>query len=73
MKTSKSSGTYRPFEDLKALLRNKSLKLGPHSVEDEKVRSKTGDRQHSVSKTADNKAVKLSHENEKKIFYSTIL
>ena len=49
MKTSKSSGTYRPFEGLKALLRSKSLKLGPHSVEDEKVRPKTGDRQHSVS------------------------
>ena len=68
MKTSKSSGTFRPFEDLKALLRSKSLKLGPYSVEDEKASPKTGDRQHSVSKTADSKVVKLSHENEKKIF-----
>ena len=68
MKTSKSSGTFRPFEDLKALLRSKSLKLGPYSVEDKKARPKTGDRQHSVSKTADSKVVKLSYENEKKIF-----
>ena len=68
MKTSKSSGTFRPFEDLKALLRNKSFKLGSYSVEYEKARPKTGDRQHSVSQTADSKVVKLSHENEKKIF-----
>ena len=68
MKTSKTTGTFRPFEDLKALLKSKSLKLGPYSVENEKVRPKTGDRQHNVSKTADSKVVKISHENEKKIF-----
>jgi DNA-nicking Smr family endonuclease len=67
MKNSKSSGTFRPFEGLKALLKSKSLKLGPYSDDDE-VHPKTRDRQHSVSKTADSKVVILSHENEKKIF-----
>ncbi len=68
MKTSKSSGTFRPFEGLKALLKSKSLKLGPYSVDDDKVHPKTRDRQHSVSKTADSKVVKPAYENEKKLF-----
>jgi DNA-nicking Smr family endonuclease len=68
MTTSKSSGKFRPFEELKALLKSKSLKLEPYSDEDEKVRPKTGDRLNDVSKTADSKVVKLSNEDERKIF-----
>lgn len=68
MKTTKSSGTFRPFEDLKALIKSKSLKLESCSAEDDKVRPKTRDKHNSVSKTVDSEVVRLSHEEEKRIF-----
>ncbi len=65
MKTSKSSGTFRPFEELKELLEKKSLKSDPSPVDhaDEEI-SKTCDSKNGVSKTDENISNKQVSENE---------
>jgi DNA-nicking Smr family endonuclease len=65
MKTSKSSGTFRPFEELKELLEKKSLKSDPSFVDhaDEGI-SKTRDSKNGVSKTDENISNKQVSENE---------
>ncbi len=65
MKTSKSSGTFRPFEELKELLEKKSLKSVPSSADHpEKGSLKTCDSEHGVSKSAENIFNKQASENE---------
>jgi len=65
MKTSKSSGTFRPFEDLKVMLKCKSLSPGFSSVEDpDKKILKTCDSEHGVSKPSENILNKQASENE---------
>lgn len=65
MKTSKSSGAFRPFEDLKAMLKSKSLSPGFSSVEDpDKKILKTCDSEHGFSKPSENILNKQASENE---------
>ena len=65
MKTSKSSGTFRPFEDLKVMLKCKSLSPGFSSVEDpDKKILQTCDSEHGVSKPSENILNKQASENE---------
>jgi len=65
MTTSKSSGAFRPFEDLKSLLKSKALKPASSSVNDpEKGILKTCDRDHVVSGQAENILNKPASENE---------
>jgi len=65
MTTSKSSGAFRPFEDLKSLLKSKALKPTSSSVNDpEKGILKTCDRDHVVSGQAENILNKPASENE---------
>ncbi len=65
MTTSKSSGAFRPFEDLKSLLKSKALKSAPSSVgHAEKEVLKTCDSEHGVSKPAANMLNKQASENE---------
>ena len=65
MKTSKSSGAFRPFKELKELLEKKSLKSAPSPVgHAEKQVLKTCDSQHDLSKPAENILDKQPSENE---------
>lgn len=65
MKTSKSSGTFRPFEELKELLEKKSLKSAPSSVDHaDKAVLKTCDSKNDVSKPDENILNKQASENE---------
>ena len=65
MKTFKSSGTFRPFEELKELLEKKSLKSDTSSVDHaEKGILKTCDSEHGVSKPVENILNKQPSENE---------
>ena len=65
MTTSKSSGAFRPFEDLKSLLKSKALKPASSSVNDpDKGILKTCDRDHGVSGQAENILNKPASENE---------
>jgi DNA-nicking Smr family endonuclease len=65
MKTSRSSGTFRPFEELKELLEKKSLKSDPSSVDHaEKKILKTCDREQGVFKPVENTVNKQASENE---------
>ena len=65
MKTFKSSGTFRPFEELKELLEKKSLKSDPSSVDHaEKEILKTCDSEQGVSKPVENILKKQASENE---------
>jgi len=65
MKTSKSSGAFRPFKELKELLEKKSLKSAPSPVgHAEKQVLKTCDSRHDLSKPAENILDKQPSENE---------
>jgi DNA-nicking Smr family endonuclease len=65
MTTSKSSGAFRPFEDLKSLLKSKALKPASSSANDpDKDILKTCDSEHGVSKLAENILNKQASENE---------
>lgn len=65
MKTSKSSGAFRPFKELKELLEKKSLKSAPSPVgHAENQVLKTCDSQHDLSKPAENILDKQPSENE---------
>ncbi|RZB35889.1 MAG: hypothetical protein SRB2_02687 [Desulfobacteraceae bacterium Eth-SRB2] len=65
MKTFKSSGTFRPFEELKELLEKKSLKSVPSSVDNaDKGIFKTCDSKNGVSKPDENISNKQPSENE---------
>jgi len=65
MKTSKSSGAFKPFKELKELLEKKSLKSAPSSVgHAEKEVLKTCDSEHDLYKTDENILDKQPSENE---------
>jgi DNA-nicking Smr family endonuclease len=65
MKTSKSSGAFRPFEELKELLEKKSLKSVPSSFNNgDKGILKTCDSKNGVSKLDENISNKQPSENE---------
>jgi len=65
MKTSKSSGAFRPFEDLKSLLKSIALKPAPSPANNpDKGILKTCDRDHGVSRQAENMLNKQASENE---------
>ena len=64
MKTSKSSGAFNPFKELKELLEKKSLKSAPSPVgHAEKEVSKTCDSEHHLYKPAENILDKQPSEN----------
>jgi len=65
MKTSRSSGMFRPFEELKELLDKKSLKSVPSSVDPAKDEIwKTCDNTIAVSKPVENISNEHTSENE---------
>jgi DNA-nicking Smr family endonuclease len=65
MNTFKSSGTFRPFEELKELLEKKSLKSVPSSVDNaNREIFKTCDSKNGVSKPDENIPNKQASENE---------
>jgi DNA-nicking Smr family endonuclease len=68
MKTSKSSGTFRPFKNLKELLESKSFKLAPSSVANyEKICSRAYSSRNKATKADDHKMDRAS-EDESEIF-----
>jgi len=64
MKTSRSSGTFRPFEQLKELLEKKSLTSVPCSDPSDEGILKTCDNTNAVSKPVENNSNKHASENE---------
>ena len=67
MKTSRSSGAFRPFKDLKNRLKKKSFSLPPLDVNSNRPHLTTGGRRHNTSKT-DCHDVNQVKEDEKKMF-----
>ncbi|MBL7179972.1 MAG: Smr/MutS family protein [Pseudomonadota bacterium] len=68
-KRSKLPGMFRPFEDLKTILKNRSFKLAPSVTENSgKSRPKTTSRPNRPSKTAISATVQTISENEKELF-----
>lgn len=69
MKTSKSSGAFGPFENLKALLEKKSIKIRPFPIDTPpKPGSKTGAKQFDFFKTKDDRDDISVHENDMNLF-----
>ena len=69
MKTSKSSGAFSPFENLKELLEKKSLKPGPLSTDGPpETDSKTCSNQHVFSKPEDDSDNNSVNENDMNLF-----
>ena len=68
-KRSKSPGLFRPFEDLKTILQNRSFNLAPCVAENTgKSRPESTSRPNRPAKTANYAAVQTSSENEKELF-----
>ena len=68
MKTFRSSGSFRPFKNLKELLESESFKLAPSSViKSYKSCLRTYDRQNGVSET-ENHVINRAVEDDKKMF-----
>ena len=68
-KRSKSPGLFRPFEDLKTILQNRSFNLAPGMAENAgKSRLKSTSRLNMPAKTANYAGVRTVYENEKELF-----
>lgn len=69
MKTSKSSGTFRPFENLEELLKKKSLNPLPDCADEHtKGRSKTCSKQNNTDRSENNTEDNSVIENELELF-----